>query len=130
MPSFASRVLKQAAFSLLKTQFLMGLSLAFIYLLLSGLAMFLASLYGLMIALIVSIQSAWKIYQASNNNKKQVVYVQIYRGLIQKYLLALLLFALGLGGLKLAPLPLLSTFALAQLGYVYNRVETNYNKVK
>ena len=42
----------------------------------------------------------------------------LYGGAIQRFVGTLILLAVGLGGLKLAPIPLIVAFAIAQFGFV------------
>jgi ATP synthase protein I len=43
--------------------------------------------------------------------------LSLYFGAVQRFVLVLALLAVGMGYLKLAPLPLLASFAIAQLAY-------------
>jgi ATP synthase protein I len=42
----------------------------------------------------------------------------LYAGVLPRYIAMLVLFALGIGALKLLPLPLIVAFAIAQLGFL------------
>ena len=53
----------------------------------------------------------------SNGQGSEVLF--FYVGAAQRFVTTLVLFAVGMVWLKLAPIPLLMTFALAQLGYLF-----------
>jgi len=44
----------------------------------------------------------------------------LYAGVLPRFIVTLALLAAGLGGLKLAPIPLIVAFGLAQLGFAIN----------
>ncbi|HSS46760.1 MAG TPA: ATP synthase subunit I [Burkholderiales bacterium] len=44
----------------------------------------------------------------------------LYAGVLPRFIVTLALLAVGIGGLKLAPIPLIIAFGLAQLGFVIN----------
>ncbi len=44
----------------------------------------------------------------------------IYIGALQRFVVVLVLFGLGMGWLELQPVPLLAAFAIAQLGHLFN----------
>ena len=46
--------------------------------------------------------------------------VVIYMGAVQRFVVVLVLFGLGMGWLELQPVPLLAAFAVAQLGHLFN----------
>lgn len=78
-----------------------------------------ASLYGGGLALI----SAWllllrvrKAGELAETSPKQSVY-SLYFGAVQRFVLVLVALAVGMGALKLQPIPLLVSFGLAQLAY-------------
>jgi ATP synthase protein I len=45
--------------------------------------------------------------------------ISLYFGAAQRFVAVLVLLAVGIGALKLAPLPLIIAFAVAQLGFLF-----------
>ena len=45
--------------------------------------------------------------------------LSLYLGVIQRFVFVLVMFGVGMGVLKLLPPPMLGTFAIAQLGYMW-----------
>lgn len=46
--------------------------------------------------------------------------ISLYFGAVQRFVAVLVLLAVGIGALKLAPLPLIIAFAVAQLGFLFH----------
>ena len=44
----------------------------------------------------------------------------LYAGVLPRFIVTLLLLGIGIGGLKLFPIPLITAFAVAQLGFLIN----------
>lgn len=77
----------------------------------------LAALYGGAIVLLNSLLLARRMRRAGKLEGRSVV-AAMYAGAAQRFVLAAAGFALGMGLLKLAPLPMIAAFALAQFAYV------------
>ncbi|HGX93169.1 MAG TPA: ATP synthase subunit I, partial [Candidatus Tenderia sp.] len=83
-------------------------------------------LYGGGIALFSTWLMGWRITraaQAAALDSNQGAFV-IYAGVAQRFLLTMVLMALGMGVLKLAPVAILVGYALAQIAYMFNKVDT------
>lgn len=77
----------------------------------------LSAIFGGAIALVNSLLMvrSYRRGQAKEGNR---VLVSMYAGSAQRFVTAAVGFAAGLALLKLAPLPMIAAFALAQIGYV------------
>ena len=76
----------------------------------------LSALYGGAIVLVNSLLLAWRVRGAGAMDGNRVV-MAMYLGAAQRFAVAAVGFALGIGWLGLAPLPMIAAFALAQFGY-------------
>ena len=81
-----------------------------------------AAAYGGAIALLVAWMLGRRTLRAAEVAKTHPGQetVVVYVGAIQRFVVVLVLFALGMGWLKLLPVPLLVGFAVAQLGHLFN----------
>lgn len=87
-----------------------------------GVSASLAALYGGGIALLNSMLLAWRVKRAgevAKTNPKQSVYI-LYFGAVERFVVALVGLAVGLGAFKLDPIPALATFAIAQIAYFFD----------
>ena len=82
-----------------------------------GQAWALSALYGGAIVMVNSLLLAWRVNRADRLQGTSVA-LTMYAGAAQRFIVTLVGFAIGMGVLKLAPLPQLIAFAVAQLGYV------------
>ena len=116
-------------------QFLLTAATAGVFLIVEGFPEAQAALYGGAIALL----SAWMLarrmrtaelaLQAGPQNGMQ----SLLMGAALRFILVLGLFALGMGWLKLLPLPLIIGFAVAQVAFVFSgspAMKTGVNRVK
>lgn len=133
--SFATLVMRQTTYKLIKNQCYIALFVATLAWVIFNPTVLLASLYGAFIALSGSLISSWRIIRAGNTGKdeKQQGYIEIYLGAIQRYILTLVLFAIGIGGLHLSAIAMIVTFAIEQFAYLFIDVDTrnkskNYNQ--
>ena len=124
--------MKNTVKSLLFKQFLISLVVAIIIVLISQLENFFAAIYGGFITMITTFIMSRRINSAAKEgiSDKSQGYYQIAVGAIQKFVLTIVLFAVGMGWLKLSPLVILVSFALTQLSYLFNRVDTSYQSRK
>jgi ATP synthase protein I len=101
-------------------QILLILAVAIAYLALAGIPQAKSALYGGAIALANTWLLARRMAQlgALVTQGSQRGTVLLYFGALQRFALTLGLLILGLGGLKLAPVPMIAAFALAQLGFL------------
>lgn len=76
-----------------------------------------AALYGGAVAIGLAAWLGWQIGRVNQRNAGSAQ-LGLYMGAGVRLLAVLILLALGLGGLKLAALPLLVGFAIAQFGYL------------
>lgn len=119
--SYAAQVLRAALRRLLFVQLLLVLSVALGYFVIKNGDSALAAGYGGGIALANTIIMAWRVGRTNDRR----AFAELYIGAGLRFALTLLLMALGMGLLKLDPLALIVGFAVAQLGYLFNRVSTN-----
>lgn len=121
-------VMRRVVRRLLIIQFLIVLVVASAYLVLQDFSAFLAAIYGGSITLSTTILMAWRIGRAGEvaEDEQQQGYIEIYIGAVQKFILTLVLIAIGMAYLKLEPLAILVCFAATQLSFVFNKVNTGY----
>jgi ATP synthase protein I len=131
--SFAAKVMRKTTYNLIKNQCYIALSVAILAWVFFDPTVLLASLYGAFIALSGSLISSWRITRAGviGISEKQQGYIEIYLGAIQRYILTLVLFALGIGALHLPAVPMIAIFALEQIAYLFITVDTgNKSNIK
>jgi len=125
--TFAAKVMRITVRRVLAIQLLIVLGVSAAYLAAVGIYQAQSALYGGVIALLATWSMAWRITKAAeaasqDANRGALV---IYAGAVQRFLLTLVLMALGMGVLKLAPVAILVGYAAAQLAYTFNKVDTN-----
>ena len=81
-----------------------------------------SALYGGLVAVILTVllSRGVKRAEASSAREPHKSMVILYVGAVQRFVLALLAFALGLAVLKLEPMAVFAGFAAAQLSYLIN----------
>lgn len=126
--SFATVVMRRVVRRLFIIQLVLTLIIALSYLILQSLNGFFAALYGGCITLSGTLLMAWRISRAgeAGSKEKQQGYIEIYAGVVQKFILTLVLMAIGMGVLKLDPLAVLVGFAITQFSFIANKVDTSY----
>ncbi|MEN9502817.1 MAG: hypothetical protein RI964_2102 [Pseudomonadota bacterium] len=106
--------------SILITQFVLMLAGVAVSSFYQGEAAMLPAFYGGAIALANTMLLSRRIAQAgelAKTSPQQSVYA-LYFGVVQRFVFVLVALGFGLGFLKLAPLPVLGTFTVAQLAYM------------
>jgi F0F1-type ATP synthase assembly protein I len=88
-----------------------------------GYELFLATLYGGAVILASTIYFGWRLKIATEavDNTPTVNSAELFKGIILRFLIVIVLLALGLGWLKLAPEGILSGFIVAQLAFWFSR---------
>jgi ATP synthase protein I len=119
--SYAGRVLRATLRRLLIVQLLLVLLVMLAYAAVKGGGSAWAAGYGGGIALANTMVMAWRVGRAHSSR----ALVELYIGAGIRFGLTLFLMAVGMGWLKLDPLALILGFAVAQVGYVFNRVPTD-----
>ena len=120
--SHATEILNQGIRRVLLSQIAQTLLTAAAAFALLGGAAALAALYGGGVALI----STWLLGRRISRTPETAQQgdagsqLALYAGMLPRFIVTLALLAIGIGGLKLAPIPLIIAFALAQLGFVIN----------
>jgi ATP synthase protein I len=118
--SYAVRYLRGNLRRLLSVQVALILAAGAVFLLLSDVEAARAALFGGLITLLNTVLLSWQIERfgeaAAHRNKAGLA--AFVGGLFQRMLLTLFLLAVGLGALKLQPLPLLIAFAFTQIGFI------------
>jgi ATP synthase protein I len=79
-----------------------------------------AAVYGGLVAVLVTAWLGWRLRRLGATQEVAGGVGVIYSSWLLRYVAVAILLAVGLGYLKLAPLPLVSTFALAQFGFLAN----------
>ena len=107
---------------LLKIQFATGLVLAIVFLLIYGVFSSLSAFYGAAITIASTLVLKRNVRRAdefsiSAPSKSMGV---LYFGAVQRFVLVLALFIIGLGVLKLDAIAVMAGFILAQLGFLFN----------
>ena len=84
---------------------------------------FLATLYGGAVIIASTIYFGWrlKIATQTTDNEPTVNAVELFKGIFIRFVMVIVLLALGLGWLKLAPAGVLSGFIVAQLAFWFSR---------
>ncbi|MCP3849164.1 MAG: ATP synthase subunit I [Gammaproteobacteria bacterium] len=123
--SFAAVVMRRVVYRLMIVQLILTITTALAYLVFQNLNGFFAALFGGMITLSGTVLMAWRIARAGEGGDKQQGYIEIYVGAIQKFVLTLFLMAFGMGYLQLNPLAILVGFAVTQLSFLANKVDTS-----
>ena len=128
--SFASVVMRRVVYRLIIVQIILTLIVALGYLALQNISGFFAALFGGSITLSGTLLMAWRISRAGEaaffgKQEQQQGYIEIYIGALQKFILTLVLMAFGMGYLKLDPLAILIGFAMTQLSFIANKVDTS-----
>ena len=80
----------------------------------------LVALYGGAVAMINTLLLSRRVAQVEEQSKtnSQSNLIPIYVGVLERFIFVLAALGIGLGLLKWPPLPLVGTFALAQLAYM------------
>ncbi len=86
--------------------------------LLRGVPEALAALYGGAITILITGWLARRVRQAGQTSSPTAGLVVIYSSAVARYAVVIVLVGAGFGLLKLAPLPLLSAFAVTQFGFL------------
>jgi ATP synthase protein I len=120
--SYAGRVLRATLRRLLMVQLLLVLLAMLAYAAVKGSGSAWAAGYGGGIALANTIVMAWRVGRSNSSSR---ALVELYIGAGIRFALTLFLMAVGMGWLKLDPLALILGFAIAQVGYLFNRVPTD-----
>lgn len=84
---------------------------------------FLATLYGGAIIIASTSYFGWRLRIATQSSDKQpaVNSVELFKGIFIRFVMVIVLLALGLGWLKLSPAGVLSGFIVAQLAFWFSR---------
>ena len=116
----ASREIKDATRKLIAVQLGVGAVIAAAFFMAKGQGEALAAFYGCIISIAVAFLLGRGVVRAaeaaSQDHKKSMLI--LYLGAVQRFILVLVLFGIGLKGLSLAFLPMIAGFAGAQLAYL------------
>ena len=93
---------------------------------------FMATLYGGAVIIVSTIYFGWRLKIATEavDNMPTVNSVELFKGIFIRFLIVVVLLALGLGWLKLAPAGVLSGFIVAQLAYWFSRTSYGVTRRK
>ena len=93
---------------------------------------FIATLYGGAVVIASTIYFGWRLKIATEaiDNTPTVNSVELFKGVIVRFLMVVGLLALGLGWLKLEPAGILSGFVVAQLAYWFSRTSYGVTRRK
>lgn len=85
--------------------------------------LFLATLYGGAVIIASTSYFGWRLRIATQtaDNTPTVNSVELFKGLFLRFVMVIVLLALGLGWLKLSPAGILSGFIVAQLAFWFSR---------
>jgi len=91
--------------------------------LVKGHEFFMATLYGGAVIIVSTIYFGWRLKIATEavDNMPTVNSAELFKGIILRFLIVVVLLALGLGWLKLQPAGVLSGFIVAQLAFWFSR---------
>ena len=111
--NFAAEALRKGVRRVIVLQALLTLSVAAVFGLIRGRFDFMSALYGGVVTMLLSGWLGRGIWRADGLGA-------LYANAVTRYAAAVVLLGLGLGALKLAPLPLIIAFAVAQFGFLAN----------
>ena len=116
----ASREIIDATRKVIALQVGVGAVIAAVFFMAKGQGEALAAFYGCIISIAVAFLLGRGVVRAaeaaSQDHKKSMLI--LYLGAVQRFILVLVLFGIGLKGLSLAFLPMIAGFAGAQLAYL------------
>jgi ATP synthase protein I len=120
--SHAAEILSQGIRRVLLSQIVLTLLTTAVALVLLGRGAALAALYGGVVALIGTWLLGWRVSRTPETAQlgDAVNQFALYAGVLPRFIVTLALLAAGIGWFKLAPIPLIVTFGLAQLGFAVN----------
>ena len=120
--SHAAEILSQGIRRVLVSQIALTLLTAAAAFALLGSAAALAAVYGGGVALMGTWLLGRRISRTPETAQQgdAVNQLALYTGVLPRFIVTLVLLAAGLGWLKLAPIPLIVAFGLAQLGFAFN----------
>ena len=120
--SHAAEILSQGIRRVLVSQIVLTLLTAGTAFALMGSAAALAAFYGGGVALIGTWLLGRRISRTPETAQQgdAVNQLALYAGILPRFIVTLALLAAGIGWLKLAPIPLIVAFGLAQLGFAIN----------
>lgn len=87
--------------------------------------------YGGAVVLASALLLAKRLEQAgrfAQDEQKNTGMALLYAGAVERFLLVLIAFAIGMGLLKLSPLALIIGFAFAQMGYIVSQSNSRINR--
>lgn len=76
-----------------------------------------AALYGGGVVAVISGWQGWRLRRLDRGASPASDMIALYTGMVQRYAAVFVLLGLGLAVWRMAPLPLIAAFAVAQLGY-------------
>jgi len=94
---------------------------------------FIATLYGGAVVIVSTIYFGWRLKiatEAVDDTTPTVNSVELFKGIFVRFLIVVVLLALGLGWLKLQPAGILSGFIVAQLAYWFSRTSYGVTRRK
>lgn len=121
--SHAAEILSQGIRRVLISQMVLTLLTAGAALALQGSAAALAAFYGGGVALMGTWLLGRRVSRTPETAQQggdAVNQLALYAGILPRFIVTLVLLAAGLGWLKLAPIPLIVAFGLAQMGFAIN----------
>ena len=120
--SYAAEILRQGVRRVLLSQAVLTFLTGAVIFVSLGVAAGLAALYGGATALISTWLLGRRVQRIPETPAQAHAGVQLalYAGILPRFIVTLALLGIGIGGLKLFPLPLIAAFAVAQLGFLIN----------
>ncbi len=117
LPSDPATSLRQGVRRVVWAQALLTLFVAVVFALRGGPRAALAAVYGGAVTILISGWLGWRLRRAGAQTGGLAT---LYSSAVLRYAAAIVLLALGFGVLKLAPVPLVIAFGLAQFGFLAN----------
>jgi ATP synthase protein I len=130
--SHVAEILSQGVRRVLLSQIAITLSTAAAAFALLDSAAALAACYGGAVALISTWLLGWRVSRTPETAQQGNVrsHLSMYAGVLPRFIVTLALLAAGIGWLKLAPIPLIIAFGLAQLGFAINLGNTRHPTIQ
>ena len=120
--SYAAESFRQGVRRVLLSQVVLTLLTGAVFFVSLGSGAAWAALYGGAVAVIGTWLLARRVQRTPETPAQTQAAGQLalYAGVLPRFIVTLALLGIGIGGLKLFPLPLIAAFAIAQLGFLVN----------
>ncbi len=122
--AYGAKMLSAMLHRLLRIQLVLAVVIALIYYAISGGNEAVAALYGALIAAVITLLQMWQQRRIARLADTDVASNMsfLYRAAFERLATTIALFALGMGLMRLAPLPLVVGFIAGQFGLLFSGI--------